>query len=45
MHHMLSMCNDILDSGVFPSMWYAGIIIPLFKAGNVDDVSSAEPSN
>jgi hypothetical protein len=34
------MFNGILDSGVFPSVWSEGIIIPLFKKGNVDDVNN-----
>jgi hypothetical protein len=34
MPHMLSMCNGIHDSGV----WSEGIIISLFKKGNVADV-------
>jgi hypothetical protein len=32
MPHMLSMYNGLLESGVFPSVWSEGIIIPLFKA-------------
>ncbi|MEW8547527.1 MAG: reverse transcriptase family protein, partial [Candidatus Thiodiazotropha sp.] len=38
--HLTELFNLLLDTGCFPESWADGIIIPLFKKGNVDDVSN-----
>ena len=38
--HMTDLFNIILDSGYFPDDWADGIIIPLFKKGNENDVNN-----
>ena len=38
--HITDLFNIILDSGYFPDNWAEGIIIPLFKKGNENDVNN-----
>ena len=38
--HLCDMFNHILDSGIFPEKWTEGIIVPLYKKGNVQDVNN-----
>ena len=33
---MLSLYNKLLDSGIFPESWGEGIIVPIFKGGNLE---------
>ena len=37
---MTDLFNIILESGYFPDDWVDGIIIPLFKKGNENDVNN-----
>ena len=34
---MLKLFNTILDSGIFPSQWAIGEIVPVFKKGDIND--------
>ncbi len=38
--HMCDIFNAVLDSGYFPDVWSNGVIIPLFKKGNKEDVNN-----
>ena len=38
--HLCDMFNHILDYGIFPEKWAEGIIVPLYKKGNVHDVNN-----
>ena len=38
--HISTIFNAILDSGFFPDNWAEGIIIPLFKKNDVNDVNN-----
>ena len=38
--HMCDIFNAILDSGYFPDKWTEGVIIPLYKKGDKDDVNN-----
>lgn len=38
--HITDLFNILLDSGYFPDGWTEGIIIPLFKKGNENDVNN-----
>jgi hypothetical protein len=38
--HLCDLFNCILNSGCFPDMWSEGIIIPLYKKGNIKDVNN-----
>jgi hypothetical protein len=38
--HLCDLFNGILNSGIYPDKWMEGIIIPLHKKGNVDDVNN-----
>ena len=29
--------NIIFDSGIFPEIWGKGVILPLYKKGNIND--------
>ena len=33
---LLSLYNKLLDSGIFPESWGEGIIVPIFKGGNLE---------
>ena len=33
---LLSLFNKLLDSGIFPESWGEGIIVPIFKGGNLE---------
>ena len=38
--HITDLFNAILDSGCFPDNWTEGIIVPLFKKGDENDVNN-----
>ena len=38
--HITDLFNAIQDSGCFPDNWTEGIIVPLFKKGNENDVNN-----
>ena len=38
--HLADIFNAILNSGVFPSQWSEGIIVPLFKKNDPNDVNN-----
>ena len=38
--HLTDVFNHILSSGYFPEKWTEGIVIPLFKKGDPDDVNN-----
>ena len=40
MSHILDIFNTILSSGFFPEQWMEGIIIPLFKKNDPNDVNN-----
>ena len=37
---MCDIFNAVLDSGVFPDSWSEGIVIPLHKKGDTNDVNN-----
>ena len=38
--HICDIYNMILDSGYFPDKWTEGIIVPLHKKGNINEVNN-----
>lgn len=38
--HLCDIFNAILNSGFFPDKWTEGVIIPIHKKGNIDDVNN-----
>ena len=38
--HLTDLFNIILETGYFPDDWAEGIIIPLYKKGNENDVNN-----
>ena len=38
--HLVDLFNAILNSGFFPSQWSEGIIVPLFKKNDPNDVNN-----
>ena len=38
--HLCDMFNHILDFGIFPEKWAEGIIVALYKKGNVHDINN-----
>ena len=38
--HIVDIFNAILNSGVFPSLWSEGILVPLFKKNDPNDVNN-----
>ena len=38
--YLKDLFNAIFDNGEFPSIWNIGMIVPLFKSGNVSDPSN-----
>ena len=42
-HVILKLFNAILESGIFPSQWAIGEIVPVFKKGNINEPSNYRP--
>ena len=42
-HVILKLFNAILESGIFPSQWTIGEIVPVFKKGNINEPSNYRP--
>jgi hypothetical protein len=40
MPHIVKLFNGILNGGTFPTVWTEGIIVPLFKKGDANDVNN-----
>ncbi|XP_053405087.1 uncharacterized protein LOC128558872 [Mercenaria mercenaria] len=38
--HLVDLFNSVLNSGYFPDQWSEGIIVPLFKKKDVNDVNN-----
>jgi len=42
-HYLTVIINTSLVTGVFPSLWKHGIVTPIFKSGDIDDVNNYRP--
>lgn len=38
--HLTDLFNGIFNSGTFPALWSQGIIVPVFKKGDLTDVNN-----
>ena len=40
MPYLVAIFNNIMSTGIFPSKWAKGIIVPFHKKGNVNSVNN-----